>query len=320
MSSLTFDTTKYYLGKLCKHGHEYEDSGKSLRVKHGDCVECKRLDNEERLRLLREQTVIKRQERQRLKAIQSAPIGELEALHNVDTSTFKLGTLCSNNHNWNDSGYSLRYKIQGSCTECRRQYIKEYYEENKEQIQAVNKKYAAKRPEVRTIARANYRQTHREKIRAASKEYNQRKEVKARVRERSRTPAAIARLKRYWQSERGKLISTRARQKRRARKKQVHHWKYTDTELKLLYEKFNNVCAYCGSTERLTIDHAVPLSKGGSDVLGNLLPACMTCNCSKHDSDIKQWYKNQSFYSKVRWKKIQQHLSKAVCNGQITLF
>lgn len=38
-----FDETKFYLGKLCKHNHEYEDSNKSLRkINNRYCVECRK--------------------------------------------------------------------------------------------------------------------------------------------------------------------------------------------------------------------------------------------------------------------------------------
>ena len=35
-----FDETKYYLGKLCKRGHDYDGTGKSLRYMSHNCVEC----------------------------------------------------------------------------------------------------------------------------------------------------------------------------------------------------------------------------------------------------------------------------------------
>lgn len=48
-------------------------------------------------------------------------------------------------------------------------------------------------------------------------------------------------------------------------------------------------CAYCrvGLTQKsLTIDHKIPLSKGGSNWLANLIPACRTCNSKK---GAKSW-------------------------------
>ncbi|MCS7081735.1 MAG: HNH endonuclease [Bacteroidetes bacterium] len=40
-------------------------------------------------------------------------------------------------------------------------------------------------------------------------------------------------------------------------------------------------CQYCGSRERLTVDHVVPKSKGGTDSWENLVTACTACNNRK---------------------------------------
>ena len=40
-------------------------------------------------------------------------------------------------------------------------------------------------------------------------------------------------------------------------------------------------CAYCGATERLTIDHVMPKSRGGKDTWENLVAACTPCNNRK---------------------------------------
>lgn len=48
---------------------------------------------------------------------------------------------------------------------------------------------------------------------------------------------------------------------------------------------YNQRCAYCGKpTKRLTLDHVVPLSKGGKTTCSNIVPACMQCNGKKHTS------------------------------------
>lgn len=50
-----------------------------------------------------------------------------------------------------------------------------------------------------------------------------------------------------------------------------------------LVAKFRNRCAYCGVEGPLHADHRVPLSRGGSNSIDNILPACAPCNMSKHD-------------------------------------
>ena len=37
-------------------------------------------------------------------------------------------------------------------------------------------------------------------------------------------------------------------------------------------------CVICGATERLTLDHVIPFSKGGPDTLDNLRTLCRYCN------------------------------------------
>lgn len=43
----------------------------------------------------------------------------------------------------------------------------------------------------------------------------------------------------------------------------------------------NFACVVCGATEDLTIDHIVPLSKGGLNIIDNVQPLCRRCNSSK---------------------------------------
>lgn len=62
---------------------------------------------------------------------------------------------------------------------------------------------------------------------------------------------------------------------------------YDDERIKMLAQR---QCDYCGSTERLTIDHLVPRIKGGPDDGANLLLACGRCNSAKRDADLLAWY------------------------------
>lgn len=56
-------------------------------------------------------------------------------------------------------------------------------------------------------------------------------------------------------------------------------------------ESFGNRCAYCGSKEALSMDHVVPLNKAalGLHCLGNLVPACRSCNAKKSAKDFREF-------------------------------
>ena len=51
-------------------------------------------------------------------------------------------------------------------------------------------------------------------------------------------------------------------------------------------------CYYCGKRTgpaKLTMDHLVPLSRGGKSSRGNLVPACKECNNSKKNLLPMEW-------------------------------
>jgi hypothetical protein len=83
----------------------------------------------------------------------------------------------------------------------------------------------------------------------------------------------------------------RRRHKRRRRTREAAtygEWRWSD--FMRVARKFGYCCAYCGvKPERLDPDHVVPLSKGGPNIIGNLLPACARCNTDKRDLSLDDW-------------------------------
>jgi 5-methylcytosine-specific restriction endonuclease McrA len=45
--------------------------------------------------------------------------------------------------------------------------------------------------------------------------------------------------------------------------------------------EFNNRCAFCRGKKKLTKDHIIPLSEGGTDYIDNIQPLCRNCNSRK---------------------------------------
>lgn len=89
-----------------------------------------------------------------------------------------------------------------------------------------------------------------------------------------------------------KFIETQRRQGRvrRARKRNAPSEPYTTEQV---YKKTNGICGICGkrirlglevnNPKRLTVDHIIPLSKGGTDYFENVQPAHSICNSKKNN-------------------------------------
>ena len=77
---------------------------------------------------------------------------------------------------------------------------------------------------------------------------------------------------------------------------------------------FNNKCAYCGvdldffdikQKNWLEIDHIVSKKNNGTHTLKNIIPSCRSCNQSKKNMDMKEWFEKQTFFSEIKLTKIQ---------------
>jgi hypothetical protein len=90
---------------------------------------------------------------------------------------------------------------------------------------------------------------------------------------------------------------------------------------------WRNRCAFCGvdakhprnaGHDRLTVEHILALTKNGLDEADNIAPACHSCNCSKSNAPVEEWYRRQPFFTEARWRKICRHCPGAVI-GQLPL-
>lgn len=59
-----------------------------------------------------------------------------------------------------------------------------------------------------------------------------------------------------------------------------------DERLKMILPQ---ACCYCGSREHLSVDHLIPITRGGENIGDNLVWACRSCNSSKCAHDALEW-------------------------------
>lgn len=61
---------------------------------------------------------------------------------------------------------------------------------------------------------------------------------------------------------------------------------FDDEKIKL---QTGQICNYCGSEDKLALDHILPQKLGGKDEAENLIFACKVCNSSKGKKDLMEW-------------------------------
>lgn len=82
-------------------------------------------------------------------------------------------------------------------------------------------------------------------------------------------------------------------------------------------------CAYCGGLWPTEVDHVIPHSRGGSDDITNLAPACGPCNASKLDftpDEWRAWLESEGlpWPPKSREQLIRDLINEAIASGQVT--
>ncbi|OZB84333.1 HNH endonuclease signature motif containing protein [Microbacterium sp. 13-71-7] len=55
------------------------------------------------------------------------------------------------------------------------------------------------------------------------------------------------------------------------------------------WKQQRRTCAYCAARPADTIDHVLPLIRGGTNYEGNLAPCCRSCNSSKSGHTVIEW-------------------------------
>jgi 5-methylcytosine-specific restriction endonuclease McrA len=133
---------------------------------------------------------------------------------------------------------------------------KRWYRENKNQAAAKAKRWA---------------EENAERIKAVTKAYESRPEVKAKHRQ--------------WEKDNPEKVKAKNMQRGRRMKSVEGHC--TAEELQARIDLDGRKCYLCGCdwdalpTRDQTIDHVIPVSKGGSNWPSNLRPACRSCNSKK---------------------------------------
>jgi 5-methylcytosine-specific restriction endonuclease McrA len=167
---------------------------------------------------------------------------------------------------------------------------RKYVEANKAHIRELKRKHQAENPEKYDEAERKYLEAHREEVNTKARERRQRDLEHYREIGRS-SYENHAEERRKYSLEYYKLHpekSVAATNRRRAIKLAAEG-SHTEEEWQQLKAFYNYKCLRCGKHEpeiRLTRDHVIPLTQGGSDSIDNIQPLCARCNSKKTSKHI----------------------------------
>ena len=153
-----------------------------------------------------------------------------------------------------------------------------------------------------------YRETHREKYKKYHKELYEKNKKTVLDRQKKRyelnRKVILKKHRDYKKTPEGRESTRRAASKRRTLKK-GNGGSYTREQWKQCLEYFDYKDAYTGlPMDIISIDHVIPLSKGGTNFIHNLVPTSRSINARKHNSDLFEWYSKQEYFDWNRYIKI----------------
>jgi 5-methylcytosine-specific restriction endonuclease McrA len=167
------------------------------------------------------------------------------------------------------------------------------YLENIERYLAQSMKWRSKNLEYHRKLSRDYHRKYAEEMREKGKQWYYANKDKAFERHRrwyhKNKEKAHAWLRRWRNTAEGRVRVRLLNAKRRALEK-AQYAKIEPKEILALMKQYN-ACFYCGKAGNLSLDHVIPLSKGGLNHHSNLVLACHSCNSSKKNKSLDAWFK-----------------------------
>jgi 5-methylcytosine-specific restriction endonuclease McrA len=177
--------------------------------------------------------------------------------------------------------------LQSSCRECRRIWLAERRRNNPEKVRSLHRDWDNRnRDRVRDTSAA-WNAANRERLRAIQKAWRKANPEKVRA-IRVRNAEKHAASTKAWiaaNPERWYVLKQYHHALRKARKLAAPG-SFTIAEWADLLDCFGGKCLACGTDERISVDHVIPLARNGTNDITNLQPLCVPCNQRKGTKTI----------------------------------
>ena len=190
----------------------------------------------------------------------------------------------------------------------RAKYQKQYYENNKDKLAGQHKQYRENNKDKLAGHSKQYYENNKDKILEYSKQYYENNKDKILEYSKQYRENNKDKIAEYFATPQGQASRFNNSVKRRLREQSQGKGITKEQWLECM-KFFGFRCAYSGqvlSKDIRSLDHIVPLNKGGEHEIFNLAPMYRPYNSSKQDKDLLEWYKEQDFYSEERLQKIYE--------------
>ena len=127
-----------------------------------------------------------------------------------------------------------------------------------------SRRYREQKPEYYAEYNRQYRSDHLDELREYSRQYS----------------------KKRYANNKGLWVEYVRTRRARKRANGVH---LTLSAWKKRLASLGEECVYCGAQYE-SIDHIIPVSRGGNDSPENLAPACLACNLGKRNTPVLEWF------------------------------
>lgn len=240
----------------------------------------------------------------------------MESQYEFDSKKFCLGSLCKRGHTWPGTEQSLRRLCPSGgrgCVECERARLLKSGAAYMRQYRALHgrpsrSKYSVEEKELQQLRRNIYKiscsPTVPQLVMQAQQLYWQEHPEEKRRHDKERARASW-RLK-YQTNPDLRLYHREKKHRRKAKERGQTPLQVSVAALRQRFNEFSNCCAYCGQEGDMQIEHVEPISEGGLHDIGNIVPACLSCNYSKRTSEMEFWYRQQPFFSELRLQAIRR--------------
>lgn len=177
----------------------------------------------------------------------------------------------------------LKSGFKSKCRCCMNIYQNEYNAKNRQKRREYSREWYLEHRESELERHRVYKEKNAEAIRERSRLAMQKR--------REQDPeGALAYTRNYRKNNPEKAATWDMNKRHKRRAAMTGSKSIKRKEWDELKEKYNHSCVYCSKKcKRLTMDHVTPLSNGGLHEIGNIVPACISCNASKHANDVIDW-------------------------------